>query len=83
MQNKKKINNVFFELILFLYSIVLSFFRSLLLFFSKKNVIIKKNLFFESLDFIFKKWPKHFWKKPSLYKLFSFPGDFITFILKK
>jgi len=73
MKEKRKIKNSFIELILFLYSIILSFFRSLKLFFSSKNIKIKTNLFFESLDFIFIFWPKYFWKSPSLYKLFSFP----------
>jgi len=83
MKEKRKIKNSFFELILFILSTIFSFFRSVKLFFSSKNKKINKNLFFETLDFIFKKWPKYFWQKPSLYKLFSFPGKLIEFILKK
>jgi len=83
MKQKRKIKNSFFELILFLVSGLLSFFRSLKLFFSFKYNRVNNNLFFESFDFIFKKWPKYFWQKPSLYKFFSFPGELIKFILKK
>ena len=83
MKQKRKIKNSFFELILFIISWILSFFRSIKLFFSFKNNRIKKNLFFESFDFIFKIWPKYFWEKPSLYKFFSFPWELIKFILKK
>ena len=80
---KRKIKNSFLELVLFLISTLFSFFRSVRLFFSTKNYKIKKNLFFESLDFIFIIWPKDFFKNPSFYKLFSFFWDFIKFILKK
>lgn len=81
MKQKKKIKNTFFELIFFCLSFILSFFRSTKLFLVDKK--IKDNLFFESLDFIFKTWPKYFWTKPSFYKIFSFPWDLFKFILKK
>ncbi len=83
MREKKKIKNSFFEMILFIYSMILSFFRSIKLFFSNNTKKIRNNLFFDTLDFIFIVWPKYFWAKPSLYKLFSFPGKLIEFILKK
>ena len=73
MRRRKKIKNSFFELILFIISLILSFFRSIRIFLSPNTRSIKNNLFFETLDFIFKKWPKNFWKNPSFFKLFSFP----------
>jgi hypothetical protein len=81
MKKKRKINNTFFEFILYIFSIMLSFLRSIKLLVGSGK--IKNNLFFESLDFIFKIWPKSFWNKPSFYKIFSFPGDLFKFILKK
>jgi len=81
MKKKRKINNTFFEFILYIFSIMLSFSRSTKLFLGSGK--IKSNLFFESLDFIFKIWPKYFWSKPSFYKIFSLPGDLLKFILKK
>jgi len=80
---KRKIKNSFFELLLFVMSMILSFFRSIKLLFSFKKKEIKNNLLYETFDFVFKKWPKYFWQKPSLYKLFSFPWELLKFILKK
>lgn len=81
MTKKIIIKNSFFELLFFLFSLFLSFFRSIKTFFVFKKT--KKNLFFDFLDYIFYVWPKYFWKKPSLYKVFSFPWDVINFLLKK
>jgi hypothetical protein len=71
MNGKKIIKNSFFELVFFITSFLLSFFRAIKLFILGKN--FKKNKFFSFLDFIFRKWPKYFWKKPSLYKISSLP----------
>lgn len=83
MQEKQKIDNKIFDILAIFISFILSFFRSFQLFFTNKNSMKKKNIFFQSLDFIFSTWPKYFWKKPSLYKLFSFPGDLISYIFRK
>ncbi|PZM85586.1 hypothetical protein DLH72_01945 [Candidatus Gracilibacteria bacterium] len=82
MKEKKKVKNYFFELIFIFISFVLSIFRALKLFlFSRDGK--NKNLFNNFLDFIFRKWPKYFWKNPSLYKLFSLPGNILNYIFKK
>ncbi len=83
MQKKEKIDNKIFDIIALFLSFILSFFRSFKLLFTKNNFIKKQNILFSSLEFIFRTWPKYFWKKPTLYKLFSFPGDLITYIFRK
>lgn len=83
MNKKEKIDNKFFDIIAMIMSFTLSFFRSFKLLFTKNNSLKKQNIFFSSLEFIFRTWPKYFWKKPTLYKLFSFPGDLITYIFRK
>lgn len=85
MKNKEKIiiKNNFFDLILLFISGILWFFRSIFLFFWIKKTKIKNNIFFDLLNFIFKIWPKNFWKKPNLYRLFSFPWDLINYLFKK
>ncbi len=70
---KEKINNTFFDLIAFIYSFILNIFRSIKNFFTLKK--IKKNIFFDFLDFLFRSWPKYFWKKPTAFKLTSFFAD--------
>ncbi|ATU05746.1 hypothetical protein BKN14_04915 [Candidatus Gracilibacteria bacterium HOT-871] len=82
MKEKKKVKNYFFELIIFFISMILSIFRGIGLFLFGKN-LKNKNLFNNFLDFIFRKWPKYFWKNPTLYKLFSLPGNIINYIFKK
>jgi len=67
---KENINNSFFDFIAFLLSLLINFFRSVVNFFTMKK--IKKNIFFNFLDFLFRIWPKYFWKKPTFYKLTSF-----------
>jgi hypothetical protein len=71
MNDKKVINNTFFDLIMFFISFIYSLFRSVLLLF-KNNKKNKRYIFFEFFDFIFIKWPKYFWEKASLYKITSF-----------
>ncbi len=71
-----KIDNKFFDLIVYIISLIASFFRSFFaLFWFKKS--IKKGIFFESLDFVFRQWPRKFWAKPTIYKITSFLWDFI------
>lgn len=82
MNEKKKIKNYFFEIIFLIFSLVFSFYRAFKLFLFSKNWK-NKNLFNDFLDFIFRKWPKYFWKKPTLYKIFSLPWDILNFIFKK
>lgn len=82
MNEKKKVKNDFFEIILLITSFILALIRSFILFFTNKN-FRNKNLFNDLLDFIFRKWPKYFWKKPSLYKLFSLPWNILNYIFKK
>jgi len=67
---KEKVNNTFFDLIAFLFSFILNFFRSIINLFKLKK--IKKNIFFNFLDFFLRAWPKYFWKKPTFYKLTNF-----------
>ena len=81
MKQKKKINNYFFEFILFIISFLLGFFRAFKLFFLGKTKT--KNIFNDFLDFIFRRWPKYFWEKPTLYKFFSLPGNILNYIFKK
>jgi len=83
MAQKKIIHNKFFDLIAFVFSFILSFFRSIKLLISSKRTIKKQNIFFQTLQFLFVIWPKYFWSKPTFYKLFSFPGDFVTYIFRK
>jgi hypothetical protein len=73
MAQKKIIHNKFFDLIAFFFSFILSFFRSLKLLFLAKNTIKNQNIFFQTLQFLLVIWPKYFWKKPTFYKIFSFP----------
>jgi hypothetical protein len=73
MAEKKIIHNKFFDLIAFFFSFILSFFRSLKVLFTPKKIIIKENIFFQTLQFLLVNWPKYFWEKPTFYKLFSFP----------
>lgn len=80
---KKQIENKFFDLIFFLISIILWFFRSFLLFFTFNNKKIKENIFFDFMHFLFVSWPKYFWNKPTMYKLFSFPSSIIKNLTKK
>ncbi|RKW25105.1 hypothetical protein D8B46_00250 [Candidatus Gracilibacteria bacterium] len=82
MNEKKKVKNYFFELILLIISFLIAFYRSIKLFLFSKNGR-KKNLFNDFLDFVFRKWPKYFWNNPSIYKLFCLPGNIINYILKK
>lgn len=82
MNEKKKVKNYFFELIILIFSLLLNFFRAFNLFVFNKTWK-NKNLFNNLLDFVFRKWPKYFWKKPTLYKLFSLPGNIINYIFKK
>jgi hypothetical protein len=83
MTEKKVINSKVFDILAFFWSFILSFFRSFKVLFSMKNNKVKNNYFFNTLIFIFKKWPIYFWKKPNLYKIFSFPADLINYIFKK
>jgi hypothetical protein len=81
MRKKYIIKNNFFDLIAFFTSFFFSFFKSFLLFFNiLKNK--KNNIFFNFLDFMFRLWPKYFWKKPSFYKISSFFSDMLNFIFK-
>lgn len=73
---KKKIHNSFFDLVSLALSIVWNAARSIGLLFSDRP-IKKDNRFFLLLDFIFRKWPVYFWKKPTLYKLCNFFPDLI------
>ena len=81
MDKKKVINNSFFDLLWFFLSFIICFFRSFKIIFL--NNFKKTNKFFDLLDFIFRKWSKYFWEKPSIYKLSSFVSDIINFIFKK
>jgi hypothetical protein len=78
---KEKINNTFFDFIAFLLSLFINFFRSFFNFFRMKKV--KKNIFFNFLDFLFRIWPKYFWKNPTSYKITSFFWDILNNIFKK
>lgn len=83
MKEKKQIENTFLEVVFLFLSFIMSFIRSIKLFFIKNTQVKKKNIFFETLNFIFRIWPKYFWKQPSLYKLCSFPSHFLHYIMKK
>jgi len=78
---KKEIDNKFFDLIAFILSMIVNFFRSLKNLFTLKKW--KKNIFFNFLDFLFRGWPKYFWEKPTLYKITSFLWDVFNNIFKK
>ena len=78
---KEKIHNSFFDLIAFILSFLLNIFRSVINFITLKK--IKKNIFFNFLDFLFRVWPKYFWKKPSFYKITSFFWDILTKLIGK
>jgi hypothetical protein len=82
MKNKVVLENHLFKIIALLISFILSFFRSLKLFFFNSSKI-KKNDFFNLLDFCFRKWTRYFWKMPNIYKLASLVRDIINFIFKK
>lgn len=81
-KEKKKIQNSFFDFIFFCLSVLLSFFRSIFLFVNSKR-LIRKNYFFDFLDYIFRIWTREFWKKPTFFKFWSAISDFINFIFKK
>jgi len=68
MKNKIIIKNNFLDVISLLLSFILSFFRSLLLFFGLKKIKIN-NSFWKFMNYIFKIWPKYFWKNPTIYKI--------------
>jgi hypothetical protein len=70
-KEKKIIHNNFFDLIAFLLSFLLSFFRSILIFFSSHK-IKARNYFFDFFDFSFRIWGKYFWENPTWYKIGSF-----------
>lgn len=75
----EKIQNKFFDLIIFLMSFIVSFIRSILsIFWIKKN--IKKWSFFKSLDFLLRIWPNNFWKNPSFLKIWLFLSSGIKYI---
>lgn len=73
---KEIINNTFFDLIAFGLSFFINVFRSIIIFFTLKK--IKKNIFLNFLDFLFRTWPKYFWKKPTFYKITSFIADILN-----
>ncbi len=84
MKNNKVIDNNFFDLLAFSLSFVFSFYRAIKSFiFWWKNSVIAKNKFFNFLDFLFRKWTRYFWKKPTLYKLSSFFWDILNSVFKK
>lgn len=77
----KNNENKFLLLVAYFISIIFSIFRSIwLLFWKRDSKQTKKWIFFESLDFIWRKWPKYFWKNPNTFKLFSILWDFLNFI---
>jgi hypothetical protein len=80
---KKHNDNSVLTIIFLFFSLVLDFFRSILLLFGVKTKKIENNLFFDFLEFIFKLWPKSFWENPSLYRFFSFFGDLIDYLILK
>lgn len=78
MKEKRIIKNSFFDLISIFISFIFWISRSILtLIFSKK---IKKNYFFDILDFLFRIWPRYFWEKPSIYKITNLIWDFINYV---
>lgn len=80
MEKRQNIYITIFKLILsFFYSIY--FWLMLLLGIKKKTD--KKPLFFKDLDFIFAKWPKFFWNRPTGLKLWRMIWDFIHQIFFK
>jgi len=79
MKEKRVIKNNFFDLIAIFISFILWFFRSISsLMFSNNKA--KKNYFFDILDFLFRIWPRYFWRKPSFYKITNFVWDFINYV---
>lgn len=82
MKEKVLIKNSFFDLLALFVSFILSFFRSILLFFTfkKDKNKPKENILFNVFDFIFRKWPKYFWKKPNSYKITRIFSDILNFI---
>lgn len=75
----KKINNKFLDLIMLFISLLLTIYRSmLLLFWIKKK--INKNYFLDSLNYFGEIWPKYYWKKPTLYKIWTLIWDFLNHI---
>lgn len=82
MVKKILIENMFFDIISLVISFIISFFRSIKLIFWWK-IKIWTNIFFNFLDFIFRKWTKYFWGKPSFYKITSFIADLLNFVFKK
>ena len=83
MKNRKEINNVFFDLIAMFISFFMNILRWFYIFFSQKKINMKINIFFNFLDFIFRKWTKYFWEKPSFYKLTSLLWDIINYLINK
>lgn len=83
MNEKNKVKNNFFELILLIISFFCAIIRAFSLFLFNKKNLKNKNLFNDFLDFTFRKWPKYFWKKATLYKLFSLPGNILNYLFKK
>lgn len=79
--NKNKINieNKFFDLVGFIFSIFNTFIKSIILLISKKSFKIK-TIFFDFFDFIFRLWPRYFWKKPTFYKIWRFLKDLLDFL---
>ncbi|NDK08894.1 hypothetical protein EOM39_06685 [Candidatus Gracilibacteria bacterium] len=78
-ENKEKIENKFFDLIGFVFSFFNSILASFKLFFLVNTPKVK-TIFFDFFDFIFRLWPRYFWKKPTLYKIGRFIKDFIDFM---
>ncbi len=77
------IKNNFFDLVFLFFWFIISWIKSLLLLFnfSKKEKL--NNIFLRFLDFIFKIWPKYFWKKPTWYKLTSFVWNMFKYIFDR
>lgn len=78
----KKVNNKFFDLILFFLSFLFAIYRSLLSLFKKKSAI-KKSGFYDSIDYIFRIWPNNFWKDIKFYKIWYFLWWLIKYIFYK
>lgn len=76
------ISNTFFDFVMFLLSFILSIPRSLMMLFGKKTNVSRDNFFYSFLDFIFRLWPKYFWKKPTGMKLGSFFADLYRYLFK-
>ncbi len=77
-----KVNNKFFDLILFFLSFLFAIYRSILSLFKKKSTI-KKSSFYDSIDYIFRIWPNNFWKDIKFYKIWYFLWWLIKYIFYK